>query len=353
MLSHISITSFRGIDNVSLTLGKRTYIMGANGSWKTHVLDAIHILAWSRPLYGETSLESWTQFEGIFCETDLGKSYRIIRDDVREYFVIQGAKHTKPKYMKALPWRTVHISPFDMNLLYFAPSMRRDYIDLILSRTHDQFSGVRRDYDLVMRQRNAMLKKIREGLAKREDLDFWDQKFAECADLYGMYRSRYSAYVTSAILRFPDFFGKYSLSFHYESNWINEDDRCMYIAEYLHNNRERDILTWHTHIGPHRDDWGFRIATDMRDINVESYLSRGEMKMILLWLKMIEVDYISTTLDFPVILLIDDIFAELDDDNSEIFLNSLMQHQVILTSQKPLPNHEKYHDFICINLSNA
>jgi DNA replication and repair protein RecF len=350
MLSNISITSFRGIDTLSLSLGKRTYIMGANGSWKTHVLDAIHMLAGSRPLYGDINLEPGTQFEGIFCETDLLKNYRMFRDETREYFVIQGAKNTKPKYMKTLPWRTVHISPFDMNLLYFAPSMRRDYIDLILARTHEQFTKVRREYDLVMRQRNALLKKIREGIAKREDLDFWDQKFAECADIYGLYRSRYISYVEKTMLDFPDFFGKYALSFFYDSTWINEANRTTFIIEYLQNNRERDILTWHTHIGPHRDDWGFCI---LPDIAVESYLSRGEMKMILLGLKMIEVDYISSVLNFPVILLIDDIFAELDETNSDVFLNSLMQHQVILTSQKPLPNHEKYHDFICINLSNA
>lgn len=83
---------------------------------------------------------------------------------------------------------------------------------------------------------------------------------------------------------------------------------------------------------------------------VESYLSRGEMKMLLIGLKMIERSFIAETLDLPVILLIDDIFAELDDENSQAFLDSLSQYQVILTSQKPLPNHEKYHDFTCINL---
>ena len=76
------------------------------------------------------------------------------------------------------------------------------------------------------------------------------------------------------------------------------------------------------------------------------------MKMLLLGLKLIERHFISTTLDLRVILLIDDIFAELDENNSDIFLSSLMQYQVILTSQKPLPNHEKYHDFACINLGN-
>jgi recombinational DNA repair ATPase RecF len=84
----------------------------------------------------------------------------------------------------------------------------------------------------------------------------------------------------------------------------------------------------------------------------ESYLSRGEMKMLLIGLKMIERAFIAETLDLPVILLIDDIFAELDDDNSVAFLDSLVRYQVILTSQKPLPNHEKYHDFTCINLGD-
>ena len=53
-----------------------------------------------------------------------------------------------------------------MNLLYFAPGVRRDYIDSILSRTYTQFPKVKREYDLTMRQRNALLKKIREGEAK-------------------------------------------------------------------------------------------------------------------------------------------------------------------------------------------
>ncbi len=68
---------------------------------------------------------------------------------------------------------------------------------------------------------------------------------------------------------------------------------------------------------------------------------------------MIEVEFLTSVLDLPVILLIDDIFAELDEQNSEIFLDSLTTHQVILTSQKPLPNHEKHHDFICINLEHS
>ena len=75
--------------------------------------------------------------------------------------------------------------------------------------------------------------------------------------------------------------------------------------------------------------------------------------MLLLGMKMIEVDFITEALSLSVILLIDDIFAELDDTNSDILLKSLTTYQVILTSQKPLPHHEKYHDFICINLEDS
>ncbi len=167
----------------------------------------------------------------------------MVRDASREFFVIQGAKTTKPKYLQALPWRTVLISPFDMNLLYFAPSMRRDYIDLILSRAHEQFHKVRRDYELTMKQRNVLLKKIRDGESKREDLDFWDKKFAEYADIYGFYRTRYRDYIRASLSRFPSFFQKYSPIFHYESTWIDEADRRIFIETYLRENRERDIIT--------------------------------------------------------------------------------------------------------------
>lgn len=80
--------------------------------------------------------------------------------------------------MLALPWRTVHISPFDMNLLYFAPSIRRDAMDTTLARVYEQFAKIKKEYEGVMRQRNALLKKIREGISKEDELDFWDDTFA-------------------------------------------------------------------------------------------------------------------------------------------------------------------------------
>jgi len=169
--------------------------------------------------------------------------------------------------MTGLPWRTVYISPFDMNLLYFAPSMRRDTMDIVLSRVYEQFPSVKREYDMIMRQRNALLKKIRDGEALRSDLSFWDTKFSEIAELYGLYRSRYVQYIQSSLRDFPNFFSKYNLEFRYESSvedYSTEpaQTHSQIIRDYLSKNQERDIITGHTHIGPHRDDWGFFIVRE-------------------------------------------------------------------------------------------
>lgn len=74
--------------------------------------------------------------------------------------------------------------------------------------------------------------------------------------------------------------------------------------------------------------------------------------MLLLGLKVIESDFVAKQTQKSVILLVDDIFAELDENNIILFLNIIIQHQIILTSQKPLPEAINSEKFTCINLMN-
>lgn len=104
-----------------------------------------------------------------------------------------------------------------MNLLYFAPGARRDAMDSILSRTFGQFSKVKRDYDGTMRQRNALLKRIRDGEADRQDLDYWDASFAEKASLYHLYRKKWCDFVTEQSEVLQKAIGKYEVRFSYIS----------------------------------------------------------------------------------------------------------------------------------------
>lgn len=252
-----------------------------------------------------------------------------------------------------------------MNLLYFAPSIRRDYIDSILTRTFGQFSTIKREYEGVMRQRNALLKRIRDGESKKEDLEYWNKSFAEKAYLYMLYRKKWQSFVIDNLPRLSLFLEWYTLKHLYESKIPDQEDTEEYIQAYLSENYDRDIITGHTHIGPHLDDFSFHIivpkispkekSTDEEwqiSHDASLYLSRGENKMLLLGLKQLEILFIKKYLNVPVILLFDDLFAELDMNHAEKIIEKFDADQIILTTQRDIPKNEKWQSFSCINLSH-
>ncbi len=142
-----------------------------------------------------------------------------------------------------------------MNLLYFAPSARREYIDSILLRAFPIFGKVRREYTEAMRHRNILLKNIREGLSERNDLTYWDHCFTEKAFLYHAYREKWYSFVQAHFSKITTFLPEYPIEFHYNSKITSEYFDETAIRKYLLEKRERDILTGHTHIGPHLDDF--------------------------------------------------------------------------------------------------
>lgn len=203
------------------------------------------------------------------------KHFSRTRQGGKDIYQIQQKKISGIKYQENLPHRTLLVSPFDMNLLYFAPSARREYIDSILMRAYPSFGKVRREYTEAMRQRNSLLKKVREGEASRNDLNYWDTCFAEKAFLYHQYRKKWYQFVMEELAHIRTLLPEYEITFQYESVIATENLETSDIMTYLSEKRERDILTGHTHIGPHLDDFSFWIHTPESD-RIESafYLSR-------------------------------------------------------------------------------
>lgn len=158
------------------------------------------------------------------------------------------------KYLENLPYRTVFVSPFDMNLFYFAPSIRRDLLDDILERAFGQFRSVRRDYENIVRQRNAVLRKIREGEATKKDLTYWNKVFAEKAHIYHLYRMKWVTFLENHIDIIQQLLPKYHIEHRYTSRIIeqvrayDEPDIEKMILLFLEDNIERDIQSGHTHI---------------------------------------------------------------------------------------------------------
>lgn len=122
------------------------------------------------------------------------------------------------------------------------------------------------------------------------------------------------------------------------------------ILRFLTEQREHDILTGHTHIGPHLDDFAFLVKNEGTWIESAYYLSRGENKVLLFALKQIEMFFLKKYLDLPIVLLFDDILAELDDERAESILHYFAADQLIVSSPRALPKSKNWDDFSCINL---
>jgi DNA replication and repair protein RecF len=109
------------------------------------------------------------------------------------------------------------------------------------------------------------------------------------------------------------------------------------ISNYLEKNTDRDIITWYTYIWPHLDDFHFTVDTGKMPINTEECLSRWENKSILIWLKFLEIEFYKKKHSENMVILLDDIFSELDDSHISWVMKYCENYQTFITAQN-MPN---------------
>lgn len=145
-----------------------------------------------------------------------------------------------------------------------------------------------------------------------------------------MYRKKLTDFIEERISSIETLLeGKYALAFRYTAK-VDFGDIESSMLRYLRENRERDIITGHTYIGPHLDDFQCIISDN---IPSNTYLSRGENKTILIGLKFILIEFIEQSSKKETILLLDDLFSELDSDHIESILSQAGNRQLFITAQ--------------------
>lgn len=144
--------------------------------------------------------------------------------------------------------------------------------------------------------------------------------------------------------------GKYSITFEYITK-VDFADVSGSIRGYLREKRERDIITGHTYIGPHLDDFIFQVhMEDDQTFSTDEYLSRGENKTILLGLKFLEIDFIEAVSEKKTVLLLDDLFSELDSEHIDYILQGIGDRQTFITSQNMLTFLNRYENLHIIKI---
>jgi len=208
--------------------------------------------------------------------------------------------------------RTVIFAPEEMLLVVGAPGLRRAAVDALATQRFPAYAADLSTYGRALTQRNHLLRAIREEQASRDQLPFWDTKLLEAGAALLDARHRLLAELASPLAAAhaeiaPE---EGALRLTYVTNAPAEagETAGAALARRLRETAEKELWNGTTLVGPHRDDLAF--ALDGRELS--SFASRGQQRTAILALKLAELDLLTTRDGRPPLLLLDDVFSELD-----------------------------------------
>lgn len=327
VLKQFRLTSFRNYSQKEFAFSDQTTLLvGPNTIGKTNLLEAIYLLATGR------SFKAGLEAEMIAYNQEIARvKGRIFRGSDRTDLEIvltrgevAGEKAAKKKYFvngvgrRMVDFvgclRAVYFRPEDLDLVTDSPSLRRKYLDSVLEQVDREYARSLLSYEKGLRQRNKLLERIREEETPRNQLLFWNQLLV-----------RNGAYLTTKREGFIGFVNNLpSLVLDYQLEY----DKSVISPARLEEYAVEEVAAGATLVGPHRDDFGFRLAG--RDLH--AFGSRGEQRMAILWLKLCELEFISQQTTERPILLLDDIFSELDGPHRKLVLDIIPAQQTIITT---------------------
>jgi DNA replication and repair protein RecF len=304
-------------------------VTGSNGSGKTSLVEALHIALQGSSFRGGDNdilrdTAEWYRIDVMFADG----SQRTVKFDPsratgRKQFIID--EKTQYRISPRHKYPVVLFEPDDLRLLNGSPTRRRQFIDRFVSQLDPEYAVAIRRYDRALKQRNALLKQL---TATSDALFAWNVSLSE-----------YGAYV---IARRIEFIARLNdrLNTTYETiAHAGDTVSVRYSYQYaeqlqqklladLHAYAEKDRILGFTSTGPHRHD----VLFDFNNSPALSVASRGEVRSVVLALKFLEVDIIQSITGKVPIILLDDVFSELDNDRQNYLIAATTNNQIIITS---------------------
>ena len=343
MIRKLNLSNFRNFKSKHLEFSEKiTTIVGPNASGKTNILEALFLLSTGKSFKARVESEmlhygkELARISGENCpaEQDLALPEKlesiITKGDngwPKKKLLVNGV----PKRMIdfAGNFKTVLFGPWDMDLVTESPSLRRRFLDTVLSQVDREYRRSTLSYEKGLRQRNRLLFRIREEGIPRSQLLFWNQLLIKSGDYITQKREEFIDFVNSADRLQTDCIAT-------RAGYSLEYDRSVISEGRLEQYKDEEIAAATTLVGPHRDDFIFKIQDSRFKIqnsrNLSSYGSRGEQRMGVLWLKMAELNFIEEKTGERPTLLLDDIFSELDHEHREIVMILSKKQQTIITT---------------------
>ena len=357
-LARLNLVNFRSFRRLEVDVPEGpSLIVGANAQGKTTILEAIYLLAIAKSFRAENEREvvNWdaastleqaavdgtVQLDGsrtriiVGYQTHFrarsaasqGAPIHSVRKEVR----VDGVRRTAAELVGLL--NVVLFSAEDIRLVQGSPSVRRRYLDILISQSSPAYLRTLQRYQKVLHQRNQLLKLIRDGRARESEMAFWDEQLVQAGSLIVQQRTdTMTELAQTARATQRELTGDAEdLRLEYLPNVTQADDAGDCAAELLKGLealRDREIRLGSTALGPHRDDFQLLVG----DVDMGVYSSRGQARTLALTLRLSEAQYLSAYKGEPLVLL-DDILSELDEERREQVLERVLAYgQSVITA---------------------
>lgn len=346
-LTQLSLTNFRSYKKFSLGLDKTVILVGPNGVGKTNLIEAIYMLSIMKSYRALTDSEvirfgeEFAKITGRIENSELkiasqkskkGDSANLdsqaTNSDEIELVIHQNRKKAKkngaekPLSQLIGTLKAVLFSPEQLEVITGPPRRRRRFLDSLLSQINPRYTNNLLEYQKALHNRNALLLAIKQGGASAAELYFWDKRLIETGTVIGRERAE-------LVRRFNKL-----LSTHYQAV-ADSHEEVMIVPrfqvpthELFQEHLSADIQLAATTVGPHRDNFTLQIGR--RDLGL--FGSRGEWRSALFALKATEVTFLQEQAQAAPVLLLDDVFSELDKRRRERLFAHPAVGQTILTT---------------------
>lgn len=330
-LQSLKLTNWRNFAKLSLKFTQITLLVGRNAQGKSNLLEAIYFLATTKSPRADRDSqlikegESFCQLSGEVKEKEEVTKLEIAMqlrpekvESIEKRVKVNGIPRRVVDFLGHLV--VVSFSPEDINLVSGSPNLRRNYLDLTLAQIDREYKKALNQYDTALTARNRLLKKVAEGLAQVFELQFWTEQMLKWGVVLSEKRRdcfkqlNQQANFANHSRRLGDF------TFLYRESVLSEAR----ISQYL----PKEIAAGMSLIGPHRDDFIF----ELNGHNLAYFGSRGEQRTAVLKLKMAELGFIKNIQKSPPVLLLDDVFSELDEEHREYIVSTTLNQQTILST---------------------
>lgn len=338
-VNRISIQNLRSHTKYETDLSSEvTVITGPNGSGKTTILEALYIALQGTSFKGNDSEAlrtnaPWWKIDILLDEEKRTTKFDPMRPSGRKQFVVD--QKTTARLMPRNKYPIILFEPEDLRLLNGSPARRRQFIDRFISQLNPQYAIALRKYERALRQRNNLLKR---KLFDKDQLFAWDISLSE----HGAYIiEQRIAFIEQINTHLNDAYKEIAhtndeVSVHYSHTYVG-DSKQKLLAE-LESRIERDTLLGSTSVGPHRHDVIFMFNGSP----ALSVASRGEVRTIVLALKFLEVDITEQLTGLKPLILLDDVFSELDPTRQNALSERTKGHQIVMTSTHIVGNQKTF-----------